>query len=212
MEDLARFQNPRFARRYARAARFAEERGVREHRRRLLAGLSGRVIEVGAGSGLNLAHYPPEVTEVVAVEPEHTLRRYAAAAAVRAPVPVTIVPGHANRLPARDGTFDAAVVSLVLCTVPSPERALAEISRVLAPGGRLHIYEHVRSRNPVIGRLQDLITPLWRRAGAGCHPNRDTLAAIERAGFKVVEVDRFAFTPQPPIPRTAHILGRAVRG
>lgn len=210
MEELARFQNPGFARQYIRAAQAAEGRGVREHRRRLVAGLTGRVIEIGAGSGLNFAHYGPGVTEVVAVEPEETLRRHATRVAADAPVPVRVVAGHADRLPAGRGEFDAAVVSLVLCTVPSPERALAEIARVLAPGGRLHFYEHVRSRNPVFGLLEDLIAPIWRRAAAGCHPNRDTLAAIERAGFTVVEVDRFAFAPQPLIPRTAHILGQAV--
>jgi len=210
-EGTARFQDPRFARRYIRAAEAAERRGVREHRRRLAAGLAGRVIEIGAGSGLGFAHYGPEVTEVVAVEPEDTLRRHAVAVARAAPVPITVVAGHADRLPAEDGAFDAAVASLVLCTVPSPERALAEIARVLAPGGRLHFYEHVRSGNPVFGLLEDLITPVWRRAAGGCHPNRDTLGAIERAGFAVQALDRFAFAPQPLIPRMTHILGWAVR-
>jgi SAM-dependent methyltransferase len=246
--DLARFQHPRFARMYVDAAEVADRRGGREHRERLLAGLSGRVIEIGAGNGRNFAHYPETVTEVVAVEPDDTLRRYAAAAARTAAVPVTVVPGHSEDLPggdptgspadagpatgggrpggeptggpaggppgtgpisAPDGAFDAAVVSLVLCTVPAPPRALAEIARVLEPGGELRFYEHVRSVNPVLGLLEDLITPAWRRLAGGCHPNRDTLAAITAAGFTVEHADRFGFSPQPLVPRTAHVLGTA---
>ncbi|MEU7002337.1 methyltransferase domain-containing protein [Nonomuraea sp. NPDC046570] len=209
MAEISDFQHPRFARAYIAAAEAADRRGGRAHRERLLAGLAGRVIEVGAGSGRNFAHYPQAVTEVVAVEPDDTLREFATVAAKSAPVPVFVVAGHADALPGDDGGFDAAVVSLVLCTVPSASRALREIARVLKPGGQLRFYEHVRSPNALLGRLADLITPLWRRAAAGCHPNRDTLAAIERAGFTVEEVARFGFAPQPVIPRLAHILGRA---
>lgn len=201
------FQHPRFARMYVEASQVADRRGAQEHRRRLLAGLAGRVIEVGAGNGRNFAHYGDDVTEVVAVEPDDTLRAVAEGAAKAAPVPVHVSAGHAEALP--DGPFDAAVVSLVLCTVPSLPRALAEIARVLAPGGELRFYEHVRSANPAFGLLEDLIAPAWRRMAAGCHPNRDTLTAIESAGFAVEECERFAFAPQPIIPRTAHILGRA---
>lgn len=210
--DLAPFQHPRFARMYVDAAEVADRRGGREHRGRLLAGLSGRVVEIGAGNGRNFAHYPETVTEVVAVEPDDTLRRYAAAAARAAGVPVTVVPGHAEDLPGGEstgGVFDAAVVSLVLCTVPAPSRALAEITRVLKPGGELRFYEHVRSANPAFGLLEDLITPAWRRLAGGCHPNRDALAAISAAGFTVERADRFGFSPQPLIPRTAHIIGTA---
>ncbi|MFI6484595.1 class I SAM-dependent methyltransferase [Nonomuraea sp. NPDC050663] len=208
MNELSRFQHPRFARMYVDASAVADRRGGREHRRRLLSGLSGRVVEIGAGNGRNFALYPGTVTEVVAVEPDDTLRSVADDAAKSAPVTVHVVAGHAEALP--DGPFDAAVASLVLCTVPSVERALAEIARVLRPGGELRFYEHVRSTNPVFGLVEDLIAPLWRRAAAGCHPNRDTVAAIERAGFSVDAVDRFAFAPQPVIPSTAHVIGRAL--
>ncbi|MEV0583805.1 class I SAM-dependent methyltransferase [Nonomuraea sp. NPDC050310] len=201
------FQHPRFAEMYVQAAETADRRGGRKHRARLLAGLAGRVVEVGAGDGRNFAHYPPAVTEVVAVEPEDTLRRFAQRAAARAPVPVTVVDGHAEALP--DGPFDAAVASLVLCSVPSVPRALAELARVLRPGGELRFYEHVRSANPLLGLFEDLITPLWSKAAAGCHPNRATQAEIERAGFRVETAERFGFAPQPMIPRTAHVLGSA---
>ncbi|MFC5828981.1 class I SAM-dependent methyltransferase [Nonomuraea insulae] len=202
------FQHPRFAQAYARASELADQRGAYEHRRRLLAGLEGRVIEVGAGNGRNFAHYPASVTEVVAVEPDDTLRAFAAERARSAPVPVSVVPGHAEALPG--SSFDAAVVSLVLCSVPSQGRALAEIVRVLRPGAQLRFYEHVRSANPALGLLQHLIAPAWRRLAAGCHLNRDTLAAIERAGFEVSEVERFGFAPQPLVPAMAHVIGRAV--
>ncbi|SEG38104.1 Methyltransferase domain-containing protein [Nonomuraea solani] len=203
------FQHPRFARMYVEASEMADRRGAYEHRRRLVAGLTGRVIEIGAGNGRNFPHYPAAVTEVVAVEPEDTLRRFAESQAKSAPVPVSVVLGHAEALPAGDASFDAAVVSLVLCSVPSQSRALTEIRRVLRPGGLLCFYEHVRSSNPVLGLVEDLITPAWRRAAAGCRPNRDTVRAIERAGFAVGDVERFTFAPQPLIPRMAHVLGHA---
>ncbi|PZG11099.1 class I SAM-dependent methyltransferase [Nonomuraea aridisoli] len=209
MAQTASFQNPRFARAYVTAAELADRRGAYEHRRRLLAGLAGRVVEVGAGNGLNFAHYPAAVTEVVAVEPDDTLRAHAAAAAASAPVPVTVVTGHSEDLPGGAGGFDAAVTSLVLCTVPSPARALAEIARVLRPGGVLRFYEHVRSPNPVVGLFEDLIAPAWRRAAGGCRLNLDALAAIRRAGFTVEDADRFTFSPQPGMPRLTHVTGRA---
>ncbi|WP_433438439.1 class I SAM-dependent methyltransferase [Nonomuraea sp. CA-141351] len=211
MDDLSEFQHPRFARMYVDTAPIADRRGAREHRVRLLTGLEGRVIEIGAGNGGNFAHYPKTVTEVVAVEPEDILRRFAVTEAASAPVPVTVVAGHAEALPGEAGAFDAAVVSLVLCSVPSQRAALTEIARVLKPDGKLRFYEHVRSANPLIGLLEDAITPLWRRAAGGCHPNRDTLAAIQEAGFVVDEVERFAFSPQPLIPALSHLLGRAHR-
>ncbi|MEV4165719.1 methyltransferase domain-containing protein [Nonomuraea dietziae] len=206
---MSDFQHPRLARIYLDASRIADERGGAAHRARLVAGLSGRVIEVGAGNGRNFAHYPQAVTEVVAVEPDDTLRAHATRAAAAAPVPVTVVAGHSEALP--EGPFDAAVCSLVLCSVPSPARALAALARVLRPGGQLRFYEHVRSANRVYGLLQDLITPAWKVMAGGCHPNRDTLAVIRRAGFAVEEADRFAFAPQSGIPPMAHVLGRARR-
>jgi ubiquinone/menaquinone biosynthesis C-methylase UbiE len=209
MTDLAGFQHPRFARMYERISLQAEERGTAEHRDRALAGLSGRVIEVGAGNGLNFGHYPKTVAEVVAVEPEDRLRALAEQAAARATVPVRVVAGHADALPAEDGSFDAAVASLVLCSVPDVAGALAEIRRVLRSDGELRFFEHVRSDKPWFGLLQDVITPLWSRTGAGCHPNRDTTAAIRAAGFDIEQLDRFSYAPLRLVPRHAHILGHA---
>ena len=138
--------HPRFARLYPGVAARADRRGAAGHRRRLLHGLAGRVVEVGAGDGRNFGHYPPTVTAVVAIEPEPTLRALAAEAAREAAVPVTVIPGFADELPFADGEFDAAVASLVLCSVPDQARALSELRRVLRANGELRFYEHVIAR------------------------------------------------------------------
>jgi ubiquinone/menaquinone biosynthesis C-methylase UbiE len=135
--------HPMFARIYARAAEISERRGGAEHRRKLLTGLQGRVVEVGAGSGANFRHYPTSVNDVVAVEPEPYLRERAERAASGAPVSVSVARGDADCLPGEDQSFDAGVVALVLCTVPDQQSALAELYRVIRPGGELHFYEHV---------------------------------------------------------------------
>jgi ubiquinone/menaquinone biosynthesis C-methylase UbiE len=211
MSGPQEFQHPRFARAYERLSVESDERGGREHRVRLLAGLSGRGIEVGAGNGRNFALYPPAVHEVVAVEPEDRLRAAAERSAAEAGVPVHVVSGHADALPAEDGSVDFAVVSLVLCSVPDPRHALSELRRVLKPGGELRFYEHVRARGRLRGALEDLVTPLWVRGGGGCHPNRRTAEDIAAGGFEITEIERFPFRPSRFVPATAHILGRARR-
>jgi SAM-dependent methyltransferase len=205
------YANPKFARSYLRVSAKAEERGVREHRRRLLDGLAGVACEVGAGQGLNFAHYPSTITRVLAIEPEPTLRRHALEAATRAPIPVEVFDGAADPLPLDDAACDAVVTSLVLCTVPDIADALAEVRRVLKPGGELRFYEHVRSAHRLVAVGEDLMTPLWSRFAGGCHPNRDSVTAIAAAGFDVATVDRFGFSPQRGVPPTAHVLGRATR-
>jgi ubiquinone/menaquinone biosynthesis C-methylase UbiE len=205
-------RHPLFARLYERISATADDRGAAGHRDELLAGLSGRVIEVGAGNGRNFAHYPFEVSEVLAVEPEPRLRADALEAAPSAPVPVRVVEGVADRLPAADGSFDAAVASLVLCTVPVQATALAELARVLRPGGELRFYEHVVSDSPPRARLQRALdATIWPRVGGGCHLARDTTAAIARAGFEVESSRRFGFAPSALGPSIAHILGTARR-
>jgi ubiquinone/menaquinone biosynthesis C-methylase UbiE len=203
-------RHPVFARCYARVGHLMDAE-IGDHRRRLLAGLAGRVLEVGAGNGLNFPHYPATVSEVVAVEPEPYLRRLALAAASRAPVPIRVVDGTAEALPAPDAGFDAVVASLVLCTVADPDRALAEARRVLRPGGRLRFYEHVRAEDPRLARWQDRLERPWGWLVGGCHPNRDTVAAITAAGLRVIQLDRFDLPAMPP-PARPHVLGVAERG
>ncbi|MEU8228776.1 methyltransferase domain-containing protein [Actinoplanes sp. NPDC048967] len=205
--------HPVFARVYARLSVLMDRAGMAERRRALVAGLSGRVVEVGAGNGLTFAHYPAEVTEVVAVEPEPRLRAAAAVAGRRAPVPVQVVDGLADALPGADGRFDAAVVCLVLCTVPDQAAALAEIKRVLRPGGRVRFFEHVAAEQPGMRRAQRVAdATLWPRLFGGCHTGRDTAAAIVAAGFVPDELERFRFPPTgPKSPATPHIRGTATR-
>lgn len=211
MADLSQFQHPRFARLYERISAESEQRGTAAQRDRTLAGLTGRVIEVGAGNGLNFRHYPDTVAEVVAVEPDDHLRALAERAAATAAVPVRVLAGHATALPVQDASFDAAVASLVLCSITDVPAALAELRRVLKPGGEVRFFEHVRSNMRWFGLLEDAITPLWSRIGGGCHPNRDTTAAIQAAGFDIEQLDRFYYAPLRFFPSHAHILGRARR-
>jgi ubiquinone/menaquinone biosynthesis C-methylase UbiE len=198
---------------YARLRPAMDRQGAAAHRRRLLAGLSGRVVEVGAGDGGNFACYPARVTGVVAVEPEPYLRERAGEQAAAAPVPVEVVDGVADRLPLGDGSVDAAVVSLVLCSVPDQAAALAELRRVLRPGGELRFYEHVAAETPGLRRLQAVADrTVWPLVLGGCHTGRDTVGAIGAAGFAVEEVRRFRF-PEGALagPASPHVLGRARR-
>jgi SAM-dependent methyltransferase len=203
-------RHPIFARLYATASRYEEGLGVTDHRRELLEGLAGRVVEVGAGNGLNFARYPTDVTEVVAVEPEPYLRGLAARAAERAPVPVRVLAGVADALPLESASFDAAVVSLVLCSVPDQATALAELTRVLRPGGELRFYEHVAADGARLRGLQRSLDHLWPRVAGGCHTARDTVAAIEAAGFHVDRCRRFTFRPNVlATPTSPQVIGSA---
>ncbi|MEA2459051.1 MAG: hypothetical protein QOC95_2023 [Thermoleophilaceae bacterium] len=201
--------NPLFARLYTRLVR-NESAQETEFRSRLTTGVSGRVIEIGAGSGANFAHYPPAVDHVLAIEPEPYLRRQAIAAARRAPVAVDVREGAADALPAADGEFDTAVFSLVLCTVPDQAVALGEAERVLRAGGELRFYEHVVSRRPSMARVQRIFDrTFWPHVAGGCHAARDTAGAIEAAGFTIETCDRKAFAPSPIVPPFPHIVGVA---
>jgi SAM-dependent methyltransferase len=207
------FSRPLFAR--VLLPRFigtAMSHGQPAHRQRLLEDLTGRVIEIGAGDGLNFAYYPSTVAEVFALEPEIFLRTRAVERARGAPVAVRVLPGLADELPLADGCFDAAVASLVLCSVPDQRRALAELFRVVRPGGQLRFYEHVRSHRPLLASVQTVVDPLWSRLGGGCHLTRGTEAAIEEAGFIIRRIERFDFAPGLLHRLGApHILGSALR-
>jgi SAM-dependent methyltransferase len=204
-------RHPITARLFDRLSR-SMEREAGPHRHDLLSGASGRVIEVGAGNGMNFGHYPSTVTEVVALEPEAYLRGRAEEAARRAPVPVTVRDGVAEPLAFDDAAFDVAVASLVLCTVPDPARALAELRRVLTPGGELRFYEHVRSDRPRKARIQQRLdgSGMWPRVSGSCHCARDTVAAIEAAGFRVERVRSFDVGPGW-LHTNPHVLGAARR-
>jgi ubiquinone/menaquinone biosynthesis C-methylase UbiE len=179
----------------------------------VLVGLRGRVIEVGSGDGKSFELYPPEVTSVLAVEPDPTARAGAAERARTAATAIDIVGGTAETLPAEDEAFDAAVVMGVLCSVPDPAAALGELRRVLVPGGELRFWEHVASGNAVFRGLQSALDALfWTRALGGCRTTRDTETAIRKAGFAIVELERgFHSSSVLTITSAPYVLGRARR-
>lgn len=206
--------HPLFARFYARFSVQADLKGgVAAHREALLEGLSGRVIEIGAGNGLNFAHYPGTVSEVVAIEPERHLRQLATEAALRAGVPVDVAPGAAEALPVKSEAFDAAVASLVLCTVRDLPRSLQELYRVLRPGGELRFFEHGRAPGRAMATAQrGLDLTVWPLLFGGCHTARDPIAAIEAAGFESVTYRRLLIPEKGPrMPSSYCVLGSARR-
>ncbi|NJP52222.1 class I SAM-dependent methyltransferase [Streptomyces sp. SBST2-5] len=206
--------HPLFARYYARASTAAETRmHMADVRRRLLTGLSGRVIEIGAGNGLNFAHYPGTVSEVVAIEPERHLRRLAVDAALRAQVPVDVAPGAAEALPVKSEAFDAAVVSLVLCSVRDVPRALAEIRRVLRPGGELRFFEHGAGGGTVMRFTQRAMdATVWPPLAGGCHLSRDPVGALRAAGFELGPYRRMMMPEKgPALPQSFCVTGTAWR-
>lgn len=166
------------------------ERGIMaEMRRQLLGDLKGDILEIGAGTGANFEYYPAEA-RVTALEPDPFMLKKAEtklAALGRANVMLQLIP--AERLPFDDASFDVVISTLVLCTVSDVPRSLAEMRRVLRPGGELRFVEHVRG-NGFAGRTQDFIKPVWRYFGAGCNPNRRTEDALRAAGFDVVVTGR----------------------
>jgi ubiquinone/menaquinone biosynthesis C-methylase UbiE len=204
--------NPIFARLFDRFAAKDKGRGEAALRRELLAGLTGRVIEVGPGNGINFEHLPSTVGELIAVEPEPYLRRAAEETARRLPLDIRVVAGTADALPVADGSVDAIVVAGVLCSVPDQGAALEEFRRVLRPGAELRFYEHVRSNRAGFARYQDVVAVVGPRLMGGCRPNLDTLATIERGGFRVTRCRGFGFPENARIyPVAPRILGGARR-
>ncbi|MEW6581514.1 MAG: class I SAM-dependent methyltransferase, partial [Actinomycetota bacterium] len=167
-------------------------------RARQLSDAHGRVLEIGAGTGPNLPHYPAAVGELVVTEPREAMLDRARRRAAAAARPATLLRAPAEDLPFPDGAFDTVVCTVVLCTVPDQAAALREVRRVLRPGGVLLFAEHVRSPDPRRARWQDRMERPWRVIADGCHPNRDTLAALDAAGFRVEVVERGEL---PMVPR-----------
>ena len=203
-------RHPLFARLYNRvlAPGFARQGGD-DLRRRLLSGLRGTVVEVGCGDGANFEHYPEEVSRIVAVEPEAYLREHASS---HTDERVELRDAVASRLPVGDNEADAVVFSLVLCSVDQAA-ALAEARRVLRPGGEVRFLEHVQAHEPGFGRRVQRVldATVWPRLFGGCHTSRDTVGAIEAAGFTVTELERFSIPDNARGPSSAAVLGRAVR-
>ena len=164
--------------------------GLDPWRARVADGLSGRVVEIGFGSGRNLPHYPPEVDTVLAVEPAELARRLAAGRVADSQVVVEYVGLDGQQIPLDDATCDGALCTFTLCTVPDPAQALAELRRVLRPGGTVHFLEHGRSPDPEVARWQHRLDPIQRRLADGCHLDRDPLAQVEQAGFALRDVEQ----------------------
>lgn len=189
-----------FAAAYDRMTASAERGPVGRARRELLAPLSGDVVEIGAGTGANFEHYPQGV-RVTALEPDpHMLKRARARLDTLGRTDIDLRLEPAESLPFPDASFDVAVSTLVLCTVADPAASLAEIRRVLRPGGRLVFIEHVRGTG-LLGRLQDVIRPVWSWGGAGCQINRTTEATMRTAGFSPDVTARMK--PMPLLPMIA---------
>jgi ubiquinone/menaquinone biosynthesis C-methylase UbiE len=191
-----------FAALYDRAMADTEER-LAPRRAALLARAHGRVLELGAGTGVNVDLYPDTVAELVLTEPEEPMARRLERRLAATGRPGRVLRAGAEALPLADGSCDTVVATLVLCTVEDPERALAEVRRVLAPGGRLLALEHVRSPDPGLARRQDLIRPLHQAIGHGCRCNRDTPALLEASGLRVEQLERFRLPKAPSWVRPA---------
>ncbi|MFD4180436.1 class I SAM-dependent methyltransferase [Rhodococcus sp. NPDC058514] len=183
--------------------------GMRSRRSLLLGNARGRVVEIGAGTGLNVAHYPDEITELVLTEPEAAMRKSLTRRLERHGRVARIVDAPAERLPLPDASVDTVVSTLVLCTVADPERTLSEIARVLRPGGQLLFVEHVRSDSRFLAACQDNLLQPWRRFAGGCRCNRPTVELMRACGFAIA-ADEAVWRGMPAIVRPL-IVGRATR-
>lgn len=172
--------------------------GLQRWRAEVTAGLVGRVVEIGFGSGLNVEHYPPEVEAVLAVEPAAVARRLAAKRIEVGGVPVDHIGLDGQAIPLDDASCDAALSTFTLCTVPDPAKVLSELRRVLRPGGRFHVLEHGLSPDASVARWQHRLDPWQRRLADGCHLTRDAPTLVGDAGFLIERTEqRYAKGPKP---------------
>ena len=185
-----------------------EHAGLRKHRQELLERAAGCTIEIGAGTGLNLAHYPDDLDGLVLVEPDAAMRRRLTERLACSRLRARLEDAPAERLPFPDGSVDTVVSTFVLCTVDAPDLALREIARVLKPDGQLLLIEHVRSDSPRLARWQDRLANPWRRFARGCRCNRATSELMAASGFELEELDDASWRAMPPIVRPL-IIGRA---
>jgi ubiquinone/menaquinone biosynthesis C-methylase UbiE len=190
-----------FAAVYDRGLKGTEEAGLREMRRETLSAARGRTIDLGAGTGANLELYPEAVSELVLAEPDPHMAKRLREKLKHSGREAQLLEASAERLPFDDASFDTAVFTLVLCTVPDPRAALAEAARILKPGGKLLFVEHVRAADPGLARWQDRLEKPWRFLGDGCHCNRDTLATIEASPFTLESIERGQLPKAPPLVR-----------
>ena len=186
----------------------AERAGLSDLREHQLASAAGSVLEIGAGTGLNLEHYPDAVEFLTLVEPDEAMMRRLTPKLVDSPACARVAIAPAERLPYEDASVDFVVSTFVLCTTPSPVQALREVRRVLKSDGRLLFLEHVRSDQRGLGGWQDRLAPAWRKVSYGCHCNRPTLDTIRAAGFSVVSLDSGDLPKAPPLWRP-FMLGEA---
>jgi ubiquinone/menaquinone biosynthesis C-methylase UbiE len=198
-----------FAALYDRIMRRGEERTMRERRDELVAKARGRTLEIGAGTGANIPYYPDAVEEVILAEPFEPMRRRLERKLRQSGKAAGTLDASAEAIPLDNESVDTVVSTLVLCTVDFPDRALAEIARVLRPGGQLLFIEHVRSHSPRVARWQDRLETPWRHFAAGCRCNRDTVASIAAAGLTAEHEDA-KWKGVPPIVAPL-IVGRAVK-
>lgn len=180
-----------FPRWYDKLMEPLERRGLREIRKNLIGKAEGKVLEIGSGTGFNFPFYD-RAQKVIAIEPEPMMREQSLPRTRKSRVPIEVISAGAEGLPFPDNSFDTVVGTLVLCTIPDPSKALEEIRRVCKPGGKVLFFEHVRLNQPVLGRLQDWLTPVWKRFCDGCHLNRNTLELIRQTGLQVVRVEGYA--------------------
>jgi ubiquinone/menaquinone biosynthesis C-methylase UbiE len=194
---------------YDRMVSATEEAGLRERRREVLAGARGRTIDIGAGTGANLGLFPDDLEQLVMAEPDPHMTKRLRRKIAETGSSAELVEAPAEKLPFEDSSFDTAVFTLVLCTVPDPAAALAEAARVLRPGGQLLFVEHVRAEDLGLARWQDRLEKPWRFCGDGCHCNRDTVANIEASPLTVEHVEHGRMPKAPPLVRPL-VWGRAV--